>query len=227
MSACCASTVTCASTRSITSTPRARHVPRTRRRHGARLVLRAAQRRVDAGARTHAAAPGARARRTDIGDQLLARPVGAVLDEPRLRVPRRRLRGQHRLRAPPTATGSTVPGVVDVGDCVAGAQHLAAHRPGGSGAAVHPRRQRGRVRRAVRDDVSRRVPGGREPVRHRRPRGAVRRPAQVRGALRRTVRDRPRRCTSGRRCTSSITCVAPCCCSRASTIRSCPRTRRR
>src|ERR1035438_5245144 len=73
------------------------HLRRLWRCYGARVVLRGAERRGGRGGGAQTTALAARPWRTDVGDEFRARSAGAVLDQPRLRVPRRGLRWQHRV----------------------------------------------------------------------------------------------------------------------------------
>ena len=143
--------------------------------------------------RAQATAPAARARRTDVVDDFALDPSGAVLDQPRLRIPRRRLRRQHRLRPRVPRSAQRAVGRRRCRRLPCGRAASRRHRRRRSRPPVHSRRERRRIRGAVRDDVPRPLPGGCKPLRHRRPGSAVR-DARDTSSRRATTR----RCPKGR-----------------------------
>ena len=104
-------------------------------------------------------------------------------------------------------------GVVDVEDCVNGAKCLVERGEVDPDRAGDPRRQRRRIHHLVCAHVHRRLQGGSQSLRHRRPRGAGKRHAQVRitlsGWAGGALSGRKGRCTThARRSTSRTGCPA-------------------
>ena len=145
-----------------------------------------------------ASADRALSRRPDRRRVRHARRRHPVLDQQRLRGGRRRLRGQQRLRAGLPAAAPGRVGRGGRGGLRGGRPLRGRPRLGRSATPRRPGLERGRLHRAVRPGVPRRVRRRRELLWHRRPRGAARGDAQVRVALR-PGSDRPLPGTAGPR----------------------------
>ena len=186
---------------------RERHLDELAGTDRARAVLPACQRRGRGSGRRGPAPPRGLPWRADRHQLPVLQRRLPVLDQPRLRHPRRQLRRQHRF-------GRSYRERLDrsVG---CGRRRRLRHRSAGDGGAGSrrpetagdPRRQRGRLHDAARADGVRHLRGRRQPLRHRRPRDPGAGDSQVRVPLprhdHRASRSRPSSTSSAHRSITS------------------------